>query len=70
MNDDSNFFNDLLSQGNLFSYKIYDTRKPRLTLKHINKLRKYRALHKQELEQKLINVQRVYGPGEDNPSGF
>ncbi|QFQ79195.1 hypothetical protein F9277_05110 [Vibrio harveyi] len=37
-----------------------DTRKPRLTLKHLNKLRKYKNFKKAEMEKKLKVVSIVY----------
>lgn len=44
--------------GNIDQHKMSDTRRPRLTLKHLNKLRKIREMKKFEDEQrgKILSV--------------
>lgn len=44
------------------AYKITDTRKPKLTLEVINKLRMYRKFKEQEDEKRNTVVQTVYAP--------
>jgi hypothetical protein len=44
---------------------IDDTRKPRLTLKHLNKLNAYRAMKRLEMQQKNRLVKRMYGERPD-----
>lgn len=40
--------------------KINDTRRSRLTLKHINRLRKQREIHKTEHASRTERVQQIY----------
>ncbi len=40
--------------------KIDDVRRSRLTLKHINRLRKQREIHKTEHAQRTSRVQQIY----------
>jgi len=40
--------------------KIDDTRRSRLTLKHINRLRKQREIHKTEHASRTERVQQIY----------
>lgn len=48
-----------------------DTRKPRLTLKEINKLKKIRAVHQLEKVKKAKIVTTMYGlSGDDDGSSF
>ena len=55
------------------SRELDDTRRPRLTLRHLNKLRKIKELKKLEMSAHKQFVQDMYGPqadeGEDLP-GF
>lgn len=46
-------------------HKLKDTRKPKLTLKHLNKLRKYKEFKKQELYNKLKTIAIVYKTPEE-----
>lgn len=39
---------------------INDVRRGRLTLKHLNRLRKQREIHKVEHASRLENVQKIY----------
>lgn len=49
-----------------------DTRKPKLTLKHLNKLRKMRELKKVDMKDRREGWETMYGaPSEDaSPAGF
>lgn len=44
--------------NNIDKYKLTDTRRPRLTLKHLNKLRKIREMKKSEDEKrgKILSI--------------
>jgi hypothetical protein len=42
-----------------------DTRRPRLTLRHLNKLRKIREMRRLEMAAHKEFVQTMYGPQED-----
>jgi hypothetical protein len=47
-------------------HNVYsDTRKPYLTLKHLNKLKKIRQLRYREKQQQLKNIELVYGNKEE-----
>ena len=46
-----------------------DTRRPRLTLRHLNKLRKVRELRKLEKESHDEFVQQMYGSSGDDDGG-
>lgn len=52
--------------------ELMDTRRPRLTLRHLNKLRKIKELKKLEMAAHKQFVQDMYGPqgGEDEMAGF
>ena len=51
--------------------EISDTRRPRLTLSHLNKLRKIRELRKLEMSAQKDFVKRMYGASpEDDGGGF
>lgn len=41
--------------------KIDDTRRAKITLKHLNKLRKKRELEKLENQERLNNLSAIYG---------
>ena len=50
---------------------LSDTRRPRLTLRHLNKLRKVRELRKMEMEAHKEFVRTMYGDtGEEAPPEF
>lgn len=54
-------------------YELNDTRRPRLTLRHLNKLRKIKELKKLEMSAHKQFVQDMYGPGaevEEDLPGF
>ena len=55
-------------EGNKADYT--DTRRPRLTLRHLHKLRKIRDLKHLEASQHKIFVATMYGPSTDDESGF
>ena len=53
--------------------ELMDTRRPRLTLRHLNKLRKIKELKKLEMSAHKQFVQDMYGPqegGEEDMPGF
>lgn len=55
------------------SRELTDTRRPRLTLRHLNKLRKIKELKKLEMAAHKQFVQDMYGPGaesEEDLPGF
>lgn len=50
-------------------YKLTDTRKPKLTLKVLNNLRKYREFKANEVEKRAQVVAVVYARPADDASG-
>ena len=48
------------------TYKLNDTRRPKLTLRHLNKLRKYREFKQSEMAQRDAIVAIVYQTPEEN----
>jgi len=48
------------------AYKLNDTRRPKLTLRHLNKLRKYREFKQSEMAQRDAIVAIVYQTPEEN----
>lgn len=53
------------------SMEIEDVRKPRLTLRHVNKMRKVRDMREVEKQQHNQLVQDMYGrPAEDDGGEF
>lgn len=54
------------------NYTKYDptyTRRPRLTLRHLNLLKKRRELQKYEEQLRKERLQQIYGSGEDDMGG-
>ncbi len=51
------------------AYKIDDTRKPKVTLRHLNKLRKYREFRKSQDEARDSVVSVVYKQPEQDGGG-
>ena len=47
-----------------------DTRRPRLTLKHLHKLRKMREVRKLEQEEHLVLVRDMYNTAPADDQGF
>ena len=43
-------------------WEIDDTRRPRLTLRHLNKMRNMREMSKLEYQQKVDDYKTQYGP--------
>ena len=56
------FFDAKLKQ---LKFKIAGTRRPRLTLKHLNKLRKMRQLRDIENQQRKLSLPAIYGDPDD-----
>lgn len=50
-------------------YKLTDTRKPKLTLKVLNNLRKYRDFKANEMEKRSAIVAVVYAPAPSEDMG-
>lgn len=50
-------------------YKLTDTRKPKLTLKVLNNLRKYREFKTNEMDKRASVVAIVYAPAPDAGMG-
>lgn len=50
--------------------KKSDTRRPRLTLKHLHKLRKMREVRKLEQEEHLVLVRNMYNTAPADDQGF
>ncbi len=50
-------------------YKLTDTRKPKLTLRILNNLRKYREFKKNEEAKRASVVSVVYAPAPASPDG-
>lgn len=51
------------------SYKPTDTRRPRLTLKHLSKLRKVRELHRLEQKERDALIPTIYKTPDDPKKG-
>ena len=49
--------------------EMSDTRRPRLTLRHLNKLRKVRELRRLEKSAHDIFVQKMYGGSDEEEGG-
>ncbi len=47
-----------------------DSRKPRLSLKHLNKLRKTREIRNFEKEFEREQLEKIYGNNDNNESGI
>lgn len=47
-----------------------DVRRPKLTLKHLNKLRQVRDFRRLEELDRLRNLQLIYGDGAEDDGGF
>lgn len=61
-------FNELAQsaeEDNFNKWDIDDTRRPRLTLKHLNKMRNRRELARAEHTSKIEDVQLQYGASQD-----
>ena len=61
-------FNELAQsaeEDNFNKWDIDDTRRPRLTLKHLNKMRNRRELARAEHTSKVEDVQLQYGASQD-----
>jgi hypothetical protein len=57
-------FNELAQnaeEDNYNKWDIDDTRRPRLTLRHLNKMRNMRELSKKEHAEKVKNYKTMYG---------
>lgn len=50
--------------------ELSDTRRPRLTLKHLNKLRKLRDLEREERKNHVQTVKTIYGSSEEGENSF
>lgn len=46
--------------GNIDQRQLHDTRRPRLTLKHLNKLRKIREMKKSETDKRNKTLGVIY----------
>jgi len=51
-------------------YKLTDTRKPKLTLKVLNNLRKYRDFKTNEMDKRATVVAVVYAPSPEGDGGM
>ena len=49
--------------------KIEDTRRPRLTLRHLNRLGKMRELKRAEIEERKKLLKHMYNPSDDDGGG-
>lgn len=61
---------DLYRDDNLFKRSLDDTRKPTLTLKHINTLRKMREVRNLEKIKSDNEIEQVYGSSSQESTGF
>lgn len=59
-----------IEDDNFSKSNIEDTRKNHLTLKHINKLRKRRAMHDLENQVHRERLQKIYGSSEGESGGL
>lgn len=66
---DIELFRDNTRDDAIQQYKKDDTRKPKITLRHLNKLRKKRELQKLELLQGNDKIEIVYGKGGGDEGG-
>lgn len=55
---------------NLSNRQIDDTRKTRLTLKHLNRLRKQREVHNIEHANRTNRIKSIYTSSEDSGGGM
>lgn len=53
------------SKGQLYYTNPFDTRKPRLTLKHLNKMKKFKAMHNLEMLKREEILTTMYGAPEE-----
>jgi hypothetical protein len=61
-------FNELAQnseEDNFNKWDIDDTRRPKLTLRHLNKMRNRREMTRSEHSSKIENVQLQYGASQD-----
>ena len=56
-------------KGGLFYAYPEDTRKPKLTLKHLNKMKKFKAMHNMEMLKREEILTAMYGDGEGDDGG-
>lgn len=57
------------SKGNLYYLTVDDSRKPSLSLKHLNKLRKIRAIKRLEAVERQRRLELMYGKNDENEGG-
>ena len=62
-------FNELAQSANDDNYNkwdIDDTRRPRLTLRHLNKMRNMKEMARLEHKEKVIDYKQMYGSAQDD----
>lgn len=62
-------FNELAQSAdddNYNKWDIDDTRRPRLTLRHLNKMRNMREMARLEHKEKVIDYKKMYGSSEND----
>lgn len=64
----SDFYNP--AQDNVTQAHIADTSKPKLSLRNINNLKHLRKAKRQEKEDKMEVLAKIYGKGGDDSGGF
>lgn len=57
------------TKGALYYTNPYDTRKPKLTLKHLNKMKKFKAMHDMEMLKREKILTTMYGTGSEDTGG-
>lgn len=57
------------SKGNLYYVNAEDTRKPKLTLKHLNKMKKFKAINDMENIKRQSILTTMYGSSEEESGG-
>ena len=67
--DDIQRYGLTYEKGGLFYAYPDDTRKPKLTLHHLNKMKKFRAMHNMEMLKREEVLTAMYGSSDDEEGG-
>jgi len=67
--EDLSRYNIENSKGSLHYINPSDTRKPKLTLKHLNKMKKFKAMHNLEMMKRQEMLTTMYGAPDEEAGG-